>query len=85
MSAADDRNNNTHAVASRGRRGGSRAFRGRTRGRGFHFNLNAQEALTRHVMRRGRGLQPLATDVISLATGNYHDAPLNARKIDKNV
>jgi len=36
-------------------------------------------------MRQGRGLQPPATDVISLAIGNYHDAPLDARKIDKNV
>ena len=33
----------------------------------------------------GRGLQPPATNVISLAIVNYHDAPLNARKIDKNV
>jgi hypothetical protein len=36
-------------------------------------------------MRRGLGLQPPATDAISLAIGNYHDAPLNARKLDKNV
>jgi hypothetical protein len=36
-------------------------------------------------MRRGRGLQPAATDAISLTIGNYHDAPLNARKLDKNV
>ena len=85
MSSADDRNNNSNAAASRGTRGDSRAFRDRTSGRGFHFNLNAQEALTQHPMRRGRGLQPPATDVISLAIGNYHDAPLNARKIDKNV
>jgi len=42
-------------------------------------------ALTQHLMRRGRGLQPAATDAISLTIGNYHDAPLNARKIDKNV
>ena len=42
-------------------------------------------ALTQHLMRRGRGLQPPSTDTISLAIGNYHDAPLNARKIDKNV
>jgi hypothetical protein len=42
-------------------------------------------ALTQHMMRRGRGLQHAATDVISLTIGNYHDAPLNARKIDKNV
>jgi hypothetical protein len=42
-------------------------------------------ALTQHLMRRGRGLQLAATDAISLAIGNYHDAPLNARKIDKNV
>jgi hypothetical protein len=42
-------------------------------------------ALTQHLMRRERGLLPPATDVISIAIGNYHDAPLNARKIDKNV
>jgi hypothetical protein len=36
-------------------------------------------------MRRGLGLQPPATDAVSLAIGNYHDAPLNARKLDKNV
>ncbi len=37
------------------------------------------------MMRRGRGLQPAASDIISLTIGNYHDAPLNTRKIDKNV
>jgi len=37
------------------------------------------------MMRRGRGLQPAASDIISLTTGNYHDAPINARKIDNNV
>jgi len=84
MSSADDRNNNSNATAPCGRRGG-RAFRGRTRRRGFHFNLNAKMALTQHLMRRERGLQPPATDVISLAIGNYHDAPLNARKTDKHV
>ena len=36
-------------------------------------------------MRRNIGLQPPNTDAISLAIGNFHDAPLNARKIDKNV
>ena len=36
-------------------------------------------------MRRGRGLELPATDIISLAIGSYHDAPLNARKIDENV
>jgi hypothetical protein len=36
-------------------------------------------------MRRGMGLQPPATDAVSLAIGNYYTAPLNARKIDKNV
>jgi hypothetical protein len=86
MSSADDRNDKSNATAPRGRRGGGRAFRGRTRGHGFHFNLNAQLALTEHLMRRGRGLQSPSTDVISLAIGNnYHDAPINARKIDKNV
>ena len=85
MSSADDRTDNNNSAASRGRRGGNRAFRGRNRGRGFHFGGNAQQALTQHLMRRGIGLQPPATDAISLAIGNYHDAPLNARKIDKNV
>ena len=84
MSSADDRADNNTA-ASRGRRGGNMAFRGRNRGRGFHFGANAQQALTQHLMRRGIGLQPPATDAVSLAIGNYHDAPLNARKIDKNV
>jgi hypothetical protein len=41
MSSAEDPNNNPNAAASRGRRGGSRAYRGRTRGRGFHFNPSA--------------------------------------------
>ena len=36
-------------------------------------------------MRRGISLRPPNTDAVSLAIGNYHDAPLNARKIDKNV
>ena len=36
-------------------------------------------------MRRSIGLQPPNTDDVSLAIGNYRDAPLNARKIDKNV
>jgi hypothetical protein len=73
MSSADDRNNSSSAAAPRGRRGGSRAFCGRTRGRGFHFNLNAQEALTQHMMRRGRGLQPPSTDIISLTISSYHE------------
>jgi hypothetical protein len=42
-------------------------------------------ALTQHPLRRGRGLQPAATDAISLTIGNYHDAPLNARKLNENV
>ena len=37
------------------------------------------------MLRRGREIQPAASDVISLTIGNYHDAPLNAQKIDKNV
>jgi hypothetical protein len=36
-------------------------------------------------MRRGRSLLPLATNAISLNIGNFSDAPLNARKLDKNV
>ncbi len=36
-------------------------------------------------MRRGRRLQPAASDIIFLTIGSYHDAPLNAPKIDKNV
>jgi hypothetical protein len=47
--------------------------------------MNAQAALTQHLMRRGRNLQPPSTDIISFTIGNYHDVPLSARKIDKNV
>jgi hypothetical protein len=36
-------------------------------------------------MRQGRNLQPPATCAISLTIGNFHDAPLNARKFDKHV
>jgi len=85
MSNVDDHINNSVTIAPRGRRGGRAIPRGRSRGRGFNFNLNAQMALTQHMMRRGRGLQPAATNAISLTIGNYHDAPLNARKIDKKT
>jgi hypothetical protein len=40
--------------------------------------------LTHHLMRRGRNLQAPATYVISLTIGNFHQAPLNPRKLDKN-
>jgi len=40
---------------------------------------------TQHLMRMGRILLLPATDAISLTIGNFHDAPLNARRIDKNV
>jgi hypothetical protein len=33
----------------------------------------------------GRSLLPPATDAISLTIGNFHDALVNARKIDKNI
>jgi hypothetical protein len=33
----------------------------------------------------GRSLLPPATDAISLIIGNFHDAPLNARRLDKNA
>jgi len=36
-------------------------------------------------MHRARSLLPPATNAISLTIGNVHDAPLDARKIDKNV
>jgi hypothetical protein len=36
-------------------------------------------------MRRGRSLLPPATDTISLTIGNFYDAPLIARKLNKNV
>jgi len=85
MYFVDDRNNNSNAYTPRGRRCGGRAHRARARGRGFHFNQSAQEALTHHLMRRGRGLQPAASDPSSLTIGNNHDAPLNAHKLDKNV
>jgi hypothetical protein len=84
MSSANDRNDNSNAIAPRGRRVGRRAYRALTR-LGFHFSQSAQAALTQHLMRRGRGLQPAASDPISLTIGNYHDAPLNARKFNKNV
>ena len=81
MSNNDDRTKNTDA--SRLQRG--RTLRGRSRGRGFHFNLNAQMAFTQHLMRRGHGLHPSATNAIFITISNFHDAPLNARQIDKNV
>ena len=83
MTSNDD---NTHAGAlgHRGRRGG-RTFRGRSMGNGFRFVLNAQMALTQHLMRRGRSLLTPATDAISLTIGNFSDAPLNARRLDNNV
>ena len=83
MSSNED---STHAGTSgiRCRRGG-RAFRGRSSGRSFHFGINAQMVLTQHLMRRGRSLLPPVTDAISLTVGNFHDAPLNARRLNKNV
>jgi hypothetical protein len=42
-------------------------------------------ALTQHLLRRGRSLLPPYTNVVSLTIGNLHDAPLNARRLDKNV
>ena len=84
MSNNDDRTNNTDASVPRGRRGG-RASHGGSMGRGFVFHFSAQMDITQHLMRRGRNIQPKVTDAISLTIGNFHDAPLNARKIDKNV
>ena len=83
MSSNDD---NPHAGAS-GLRGicGGRTFRGRSWGHGFRYGLNAQMALTHHLMRRGRSILPPATDAISLTIVNFHDAPLNARRLDHNV
>ena len=78
MSSNDD---NAHA---RGRRGG-RTFRGRSKGHGFCFGLNAQMALTQHLMRKGRNLLLPAMDAVSLTIGNFHEAPLNAHRLDKNV
>ena len=77
---------NTQAAASRlrGRRGG-RTFRGRSRGHGFRFGINAQMDLTQHLMRKGRSLMSPATNTISLPIGNFHDAPLNTRRLDMNV
>jgi hypothetical protein len=83
MSSNDDI---AHAGASglRGRCGG-RIFRGRSRGHGFRFGLNAQMTLTQHMMRRSRALRPPSTDAIFLIIYSFHDAPLNARRLDKNV
>jgi hypothetical protein len=41
-------------------------------------------ALTQHLMRRS-SLLPPATYAVSLTVGNFHDAPLNVRRLDKNV
>ena len=48
ISNTDVRTNNSDTTAPRGRRDGQ-APRRRSRGRGFHFNLNAQMALTQHL------------------------------------
>jgi hypothetical protein len=42
-------------------------------------------ALTEHLMRRGRSLLPPAIDAISLTIGNFHDVPLNARRLETHV
>jgi hypothetical protein len=84
MSNNGNRMTNIEATGPRGRRGG-RPPRGNSRDRGFHFNLNAQMALTQHLLRRGHNLRHAATNAISLIVGHFHDAPLNARKLDKNV
>jgi hypothetical protein len=51
----------------------------------FYFNLNAQMALTKHLVRRGHILRPASTDVMSLIISNFLDAPFNVKKLDKNV
>ena len=79
-----DRTTNIDTTGHQDRRGG-RVPRGRTRDIGFNFNLNSQMALTQHLMRRGHGLRPTATDTISLTIGIFYDAPFNAKKLDKNV
>jgi len=83
MSSNDDRTF-TNAPSSRVKTG-NRISRDRNRGRGFYFGLNTQMSLTQHLMSRGRSLLPSATYAISLNIGNFHDAPLNARRVDKNV
>ena len=83
MSINDDRTS-TNAPSSRGRRG-DRTPSDRNRGRCFHFGLNAQMALTQYLMRMDRSLLPPATDAIYLTIGNFHDAPLNASRLDKIV
>jgi hypothetical protein len=75
ISNNDDRTANNDAIEHRGRRGG-RIPRVRAGDMGFHLNLNAQMALTHHLMRRSHGLMPVATDTISLTVGNFYDAPL---------
>jgi hypothetical protein len=84
MSNTYDQATNADTLVHRGKRGG-RVPRGRSRGRSFHFIINAQMALIQYLMRRGRIIQPAATDAISLPIGNFCDAPLNARKLDKSV
>jgi len=41
--------------------------------------------LTHYLMCIDRSLLPPSTDAISLTIGSFHDAPLNARRLDKNV
>jgi hypothetical protein len=66
----DDRTTNTDTIGIRGRRG-RRAPRSKNRGRGFHLNLNAEMALTQHLLRRGPNLKHAATDAISFTIGNF--------------
>ena len=84
MSNNDDRTANNGTTGHRCRRVDP-IPRGRARGMGFHFSLNAQMALTQHLMRRSQSLRPAATDTISLTIGIFYDALLNAKKLDKNV
>jgi hypothetical protein len=84
MSANDEGNSTPDTSRLRGRRGG-RAPRGRIRGRRFRFSLSAHTALTHYLLRKTRCQQLQATDAISITVGNLHDAPLNARRLDKNV
>ena len=60
MLSNDDRTNNSDPSGLRGRRG-DRTPCGKSRGRGFHFSLNAEMALTQRLMRKDRSLEPLAT------------------------
>ncbi len=73
-SSNTDPNNNT-SHDSRGRRGG-RAYLGRSRGRGFIFNLDAEMVLMQHLIRRGHSQRLPCTDNVSRNIETFHESRL---------